>query len=124
MSLNEGDPAPPDKQMHFDYSLHPQKLEHVHSAKYLGVTITNDLDLGQHIPEISCNATKTFGFLRRNLALTPRHKKEAAYKTLVRPQLEYATPIWHPYHDTQPWTGGEGAEDSCQVDLQAMEKHK
>ena len=34
-------------------------------------------------------------FFRRNLALAPRHNKEVAYKTLVRPQLEY------PYHETQ-----------------------
>ena len=51
--------------------------------------------------EISCKATKTMGFLRRNLALAPRHTKEVALKTLVRPQLEYAAPIWHPYHETQ-----------------------
>ena len=51
--------------------------------------------------EISCKATKTMGFLRRNLALAARHTKEAAYKTLVRPQLEYAAPIWHPYQETQ-----------------------
>ena len=92
---------PTDKQIHFDYSLHQQKLEYVQSTKYLGITISDDLDWRQQISEISCKATKTLGFLRRNLALAPRHTKEIAYKTLVRPQLEYAAPIWHPYHDTQ-----------------------
>ena len=38
---------------------------------------------------------------RRNLAFAPRHTKEVAYKTLVRPKLEYAAPIWHPCHETQ-----------------------
>ena len=41
------------------------------------------------------------GFLQGNLALTPRKTKEVAYKTLVRPQLEDAAPIWHPYDETQ-----------------------
>ena len=40
-------------------------------------------------------------FLWCNLALAHWHTKEVAYKTLVRPQLEYAAPVWHPYHDTQ-----------------------
>ena len=53
------------------------------------------------VSEISCKATKTIGFLRRNLALAPRHTKKVAYKTLVRPQLEYAAPIWNPYHKLQ-----------------------
>ena len=76
-------------------------MEQVLSAKYLGITISDDLDWGQHISKISSKATKTFGFLRRNLAFAPRHTKEVAYKTLVRPKLEYAAPIWHPYHETQ-----------------------
>ena len=65
---------------------------------------------------------KTLGFLRRILALAPRHTKEVAYKTLVRPQLEYAAPIWHPYNETEikKKKGGESAEDSSQVDMQAM----
>ena len=41
------------------------------------------------------------GRLRCNLALAPRHTKEVAYKKLVRPQLEYAAPIWIPYHKLQ-----------------------
>ena len=63
----------------------------------------------------SAKATKTLDFLRRKLAFAPRHTKEVAYKTLVRPKLEYAAPIW---------TGREGTEDSCQMDLQEMEKHQ
>ena len=109
----------PINQIHFNYSLHQQALEQVRSAKYLGLTITDDLEWGQHISEISCKATKILGFLRRNLALAPRHTKEVAYKTLVRPQLEYAAPIWHPYNEIEKKVG-ESAEDSSQVDLQAM----
>ena len=92
---------PPDKPIQFDYTLHQQRLEQVQSAKYLGLTITDDLDWGQRISEISAKATKTMGFLWRNLAFAPRHTKEVAYKTLVHPKLEYAAPIWHPYHESQ-----------------------
>ena len=93
--------APPSNQIHFNYSLHQQTLEQVESAKYLGITITDNLEWGQHVSEISSKATKTLGFLRRNLALAPQHTKEVAYQTLVRPQLEYAAPIWHPYNATE-----------------------
>ena len=110
-------------QIHFNYSLHQQRLEQVRSAKYLGLTIIDDLEWGQHVSEISCKATKTLGFLRRNLALAPRHPKEVAYKTLNRPQLEYAAPIWHPYNETETkkvekvqqtaakWTSGDGGTE-------------
>ena len=91
----------PSNQIHFNYSLHQQTLEQIESAKYLGITITDNLEWGQHVSEISSKATKTLGFLRRNLALAPQHTKEIAYQTLVRPQLEYAAPIWHPYNETE-----------------------
>ena len=81
---------PPDKHIQFEYTLHQQRLEQVQSAKYLGITISDDLDWGQHISEISSEATKTLGFLRRNLAFAPRHTKEVAYKTLVRPSNHLA----------------------------------
>ena len=76
-------------------------LENVQSAKYLGITITENMDWGQHISDISSKVTKTLGFLRRNLAFAPRSTEEVAYKTLVRPKLEYAAPIWSPDCETQ-----------------------
>ena len=85
------------KHIHFDYSLHNQTLENFQSAKYLGITISDNMDLGQHISEISSEATKTLGFLCRNLAFAPKSTKEVAYKTLVRPKLEYTAPILSPY---------------------------
>ena len=85
------------KQILFDYSLRNQTLENVESAKYLGITITDNMDWGQHVSEISSKAPETLGFLRRNLAFAPRSAKEVAYKTLVQPKLEYAAPIWSPH---------------------------
>ena len=89
------------KQILFDYSLHNRTLENVQSAKYLGITITDNMDWGQHVSEISSKATKTLGFLRRNLAFAPRSTKEVAYKALVRPKQEYAAPIWSPHSKLQ-----------------------
>ena len=92
----------PSRHIRFSYTLHQQTLEHVQSDKYLGITVTDDIDWGQHISDINIfRATKTLGFLLRNLALAPIHTKEVAYKTLVRPHLEYAAHIWHPYNNTQ-----------------------
>ena len=89
------------KQFIYDYSLHNQVLENVPSAKYLGITITDDLNCGQHINNVTSKATETLGFLYRNLTLAPKETKVAAYQALVRPQLEYAAPIWNPHHQTE-----------------------
>ena len=39
---------PPDKHIQFDYTLHQQRLEQVQAAKYLVLTITDDLE--SHLP--------------------------------------------------------------------------
>ena len=53
---------PPDKHIQFDYTLHQQRLKQVQSATYLGLTITDDLDWGQHISEISVKALRHWVF--------------------------------------------------------------
>ena len=81
--------------------LHNQVLENVSPVKYLGITVTDDLDWSQHINNVTSKGTKTLGFLRRHLTLAPKVTKVAKYKDLVRPQLEYAAPIWNPHHQTE-----------------------
>ena len=60
------------KHILYDYTLHQQTLEKNQSAIYLGLTITENIDRGQLITDISSKATKTLGFLRRNLAFAPK----------------------------------------------------
>ena len=42
----------------------------------------------------------TLGFLRRYLGRCATKTKSTAYTTLVRPVLEYASPVWDPHQIT------------------------
>ena len=83
------------KQILHDSTLHQQTLENVQFAKYLGITITEKMDWGQRISDISSKANKTLGFLRMNLAFAPRSTKEVAYTKLWY-ALNCHLPIWCP----------------------------
>ena len=84
------------KKIHASYTPEGTVLEHVESIKYLGVTITNDLGWNTHtcISNVCTKANRTLGFLRRNLNACSQEVKEAAYKGLVRPVLEYSSSVW------------------------------
>ena len=79
------------------YYLHGQVLEAVTSARYLGVDISSGLSWNSIIDRIIGNANSTLGFLKRNLKTKLPKVRETAYNTLVRPKLEYASPIWDPH---------------------------
>ena len=85
------------KPIIFNYTLHDHILATVTQAKYLGVTITNDLNWKQHVENITKSANKALGFLRRNLRINSVKAKEQAYLTYVRPILEYSCTVWDPY---------------------------
>ena len=78
------------------YTLEGTVLENVDRIKYLGVTITNDLRWNTHVGNICTKANGTLGFLWRNISSCHRDIKKMAYKGLVRPILEYASPVWDP----------------------------
>ena len=79
------------------YSIHGTSLRTVDEAKYLGVTIQSNLNWKPHINNISKKANSTLGFLRRNLRKTLKNIKEQAYRTYVRPTLEYSSSLWDPH---------------------------
>ena len=80
------------------YVLHGVALETVTCARYLGVDVSSNLSWGSHIDRITGTAHKTLGFVKRNIKTKMSGVREAAYTTLVRPQLEYAAAIWDPHH--------------------------
>ena len=51
------------KQIIHDYSLQNQVLENVSFAKYLRITVTDELDWDQHINNVTSKATKTLDFV-------------------------------------------------------------
>ena len=79
------------------YTLEGTVLENVESIKYLGVTITSNLKWNSHIRNVCSKANRTLGFPRRNLFSCPQDVKEAAYKCMVRPILEYGSTVWDPH---------------------------
>ena len=89
------------------YSLNDQVLTEVDQAKYLGVTLSNEVSWSPHISNTVSKAHSSLGFLRRNLRGCPEKLKETAYISLVRSVLEYAATIWDPHlsKDINAWQG-------------------
>ncbi len=84
------------RKIESNYVLHGHTLEVVDVAKYLGVTITSDLNWNQHIANIKNKATSTLSFLQRNVRANAPKLKEKAYQAIVHPHLEYCCTVWDP----------------------------
>ena len=84
------------------YLLHDHALAHEENSKYLGVTINQDLKWNKHIANTTTKANRTLGFIKRNMKDCKTSAKAAAYKTLIRPTLEYASVVWDPYKGERP----------------------
>ena len=81
---------------HTSYKLHGKDLERVSKAKYLGVELNEKLTWDDHIESVTKKANRTSAFIHRNLKGCPPKVKAHCYKGLVRPLMEYASPIWDP----------------------------
>lgn len=85
-----------NRQRH-SYEMDGQPIKTIDNTPYLGVNINNKLQWQQHIDNISSAANRMLGFLSRTMRKCPQKLKERAYKTMVRPKLEYCSSIWDPH---------------------------
>ena len=83
------------------YKLGNSTLAETKSHSYLGVTISNDLKWVEQTNSAVSKANKVLGLIRRNLYSCPSELKSTAYKSLVRPHLEYASTVWDPFTSNQ-----------------------
>ena len=66
-------------------------------AKYLGVTLSNDLEWSKHIATMTNKANSKLSFLCRYLKGCPEKLKQTAYFSLVSSFMEYGATVWDPY---------------------------
>lgn len=59
--------------------------------------MTSDLKWSKHVEQIVHKANKVLGLLKRTVCGKNKDIFSNLYKTLVRPILEYACPVWSPH---------------------------
>jgi len=84
------------------YSIDNFPLPKHSSVKDLGVIFDDRLSFDLHITHIVSKAYRSLGFVLRNTVdfRNPCSIK-ILYTSLVRPILEYCSPVWNPYHHSQ-----------------------
>ena len=80
------------------YTLGQSILQETDSHSYLGVSITKDLKWDSHINQCVSKAKRVLGLVCRNLHPCNTDLKATAYKSLVRPHLEYSCTVWDPHN--------------------------
>ena len=79
------------------YHLSNAELKSVNSCKDLGVDVSRDWSWSNHVDAIVNNADIVVGLQKRTVGSKNREIFSMLYKSLVRPILEYAFPVWSPY---------------------------
>ena len=79
------------------YFIHNIPISETDSAKYLGIIIDSNLNWRQQYASMIKKCNSTLAFIKRNLNKAPKNVKEKCYTSLVRPQIEYGSPVWDPH---------------------------
>ena len=69
----------------------------VSTYKDLGVIMACDLKWSKHVEQIVHKSNRVLGLLKRTVGSKNKDIFSNLYKSLVRPILEYACPVWSPH---------------------------
>lgn len=83
--------------LRYQYGTSKFSLTEVAEYKYLGLWITNNLTWNKHIDTITGKCLRKHFLLKRSLKFSTSPVSILAYKTLIRPLLEYGVIIWRPF---------------------------
>ena len=85
--------SPPSAQ----YRLGGHQLSTKSTIRYLGIYINSHLKWNDHVKCITAKSSRTLNHLRHTLYTCPSSVKAVVCRCVVRPLLEYASPVWYLY---------------------------
>ena len=81
----------------FDYSINNVGLSHINNFKDFGITFNSKYNFNMHITIITNNAKRSSNIILRCFLTQNHNNYIIAFKSYVRPLLEYAYTLWNPY---------------------------
>ena len=73
-------------------------LKETKEEKDMGVWTTNNLKCSVHVTHVASKANQILGLIKRSFTYRDKQLIRQLYTTMVRPHLEYANVVWHPYY--------------------------
>lgn len=82
------------------YQINGAELDTVTEFRDLGVLVDNKLRYNCHIQEIVNKSKSLLGFMKRwSKEFKDPYITKLLFTTIVRPSLEYASPVWNPHYE-------------------------
>ena len=79
-----------------DYIMNNVMVPKGDTMKDLGITFQSNLKFDNHISSITSSANSRLGIIKYTFHNIDREGFLVLYKSMVRPLLEYGTPVWYP----------------------------
>ena len=84
----------------YEYKMGGKKLKPVEEEKDIGVTIHHSLKPSTHCKKVADIASAVLRQLAKNFHYRDRHIFKKLYVQYVRPHVEFASPAWSPWNET------------------------